>query len=58
MKDSLHIAEPVALVRTRGVHRFEVISPKLKRRLTFYRQELVLLPTPVISSHRARVLER
>lgn len=38
MEDSLHIAEPVALVRPRGAHRFEAFSPKLKRRLTFYRR--------------------
>lgn len=38
MEDSMHIAEPVALVRPRGAHRFEAFSPKLKRRLTFYRR--------------------
>lgn len=38
MEESLHIAEPVALVRPRGAHRFEAFSPKLKRRLTFYRR--------------------
>ncbi|KJK05303.1 hypothetical protein UB46_43235 [Burkholderiaceae bacterium 16] len=38
MEDSLHIVEPVALVRPRGAHRFEAFSPKLKRRLTFYRR--------------------
>lgn len=38
MDDSLHIVEPVALVRPRGAHRFEAFSPKLKRRLTFYRR--------------------
>ncbi|QUN32281.1 hypothetical protein KB879_31630 (plasmid) [Cupriavidus sp. KK10] len=35
---SLQLAEPVALVRPRGAHRFEAFSPKLKRRLTFYRR--------------------
>jgi hypothetical protein len=36
MEDSLHIAEPVALVRPRGAHRYEGFSPKLSRRLTLY----------------------
>src|SRR5260370_5823487 len=39
MKDSLHIAEPVALARPRGAHRFEAFSPKLGRRLTLYRRD-------------------
>jgi hypothetical protein len=41
MGNSLHIAEPVALARPRGAHRFEGFSPKLARRLTFYRRDLL-----------------
>jgi len=41
MENSLHIAEPVALVRPRGAHRFEGFSPKLARPLTFYRRGLL-----------------
>jgi len=41
MENSLHIAEPVALVRPRGAHRFEGFSPKLARRLTFYKRGLL-----------------
>ncbi|TAM16922.1 MAG: hypothetical protein EPN65_12905 [Pandoraea sp.] len=41
MENSLRIAEPVALARPRGAHRFEAFSPKLARRLTFYRRALV-----------------
>ena len=41
MENSLHIAEPVALARPRGAHRFEGFSPKLARRLTFYRRDLL-----------------
>lgn len=41
MEDSLRIAEPVALARPRGAHRFEAFSPKLGRRVTFYRRPLV-----------------
>lgn len=41
MEDSLRIAEPVALARPRGAHRFEAFSPKLARRMTFYRRVLV-----------------
>ncbi len=41
MENSLHIAEPVALVRPRRAHRFEGFSPKLARRLTFYRRGLL-----------------
>ncbi|GJH02857.1 hypothetical protein [Paraburkholderia terrae] len=41
MDDSLHMRQPVALARTRGAHRFEVFSPKLKRRLTFDRRRAV-----------------
>jgi hypothetical protein len=38
MDNSLHMMRPGALARTRGAHRFEVFSPKLKRRLTFDRR--------------------
>jgi hypothetical protein len=41
MENSLHIAEPVALARPRGAHRFEAFSLKLARRLTFYRRPLL-----------------
>ncbi|WP_434667283.1 hypothetical protein P5W99_38675 [Paraburkholderia sp. A3BS-1L] len=33
-----HLTQPVALARARGAHRFEVFSPKLKRRLTLDRR--------------------
>ena len=36
MENSLRIAEPVALARSRGAHRYEAFSPKLSRRLTLY----------------------
>jgi hypothetical protein len=38
MENSLHISKPIAVARPRNAHRFEVFSPKLKRRLTFYRR--------------------
>jgi hypothetical protein len=38
MEKSLHIAGPVAIARPRGAHRFEAFSPKLARRMTFYRR--------------------
>lgn len=38
MEKSLHIRQPLALARPRGAHRLEVFSPKLNRRLTFYRR--------------------
>src|SRR5260370_6955540 len=38
MDDSLDMMQRVGLARTRGAHRFEVFSPKLKRRLTFDRR--------------------
>jgi hypothetical protein len=41
MEDYLHIAEPVALARPRGAHRFEAFSPKLARRMTFYRRPML-----------------
>lgn len=41
MENSLLIAEPVALARPRGAHRFEAFSPKLARRVTFYRRPLL-----------------
>ncbi|KVN30527.1 hypothetical protein [Burkholderia ubonensis] len=37
MEDSASIA-PVAIVRPHGAHRFEAFSPKLARRVTFYRR--------------------
>ncbi|MGU7778618.1 hypothetical protein [Burkholderia sp. PU8-34] len=36
MEDSLHIAEPVALVGTHGAHGMEAFDSKLMRRLTLY----------------------
>jgi hypothetical protein len=41
MEKPLHFAEPVALARPRGAHRFEGFSPKLTRRMTFYRRTLL-----------------
>ncbi|MBC8642032.1 hypothetical protein IAG25_35050 [Caballeronia sp. EK] len=41
MENSLHIVEPLPAVRPKGAHRFEVFSPKLARRLTFFRRALV-----------------
>lgn len=41
MDDSLRIAEPIALARPRGAHRFEALSPKLARRVRFYRRALL-----------------
>ncbi|MGF6905158.1 hypothetical protein [Paraburkholderia sp. GAS348] len=41
MENPLQIAEPVALARPRGAHRFEAFSPKLTRRMTFYRCALL-----------------
>ncbi|WP_242681799.1 hypothetical protein [Paraburkholderia hospita] len=41
MEDSLHIAEPIALARPRGAHRFEAFSPKLARRVMYYRRPLL-----------------
>jgi hypothetical protein len=38
MEKSPHIAEPVAIARPRGAHRFEAFSAKLARRMTFYRR--------------------
>ncbi len=43
MENPLYIAEPVALARPRGAHRFEAFSPKLARRMTFYRRAVVEL---------------
>ncbi|WP_174931400.1 hypothetical protein [Burkholderia lata] len=37
MEDSSSIA-PVAIVRPCGTHRFEAFSPRLARRITFYRR--------------------
>jgi hypothetical protein len=41
MENSLHIQAPIALARPRGAHRLEAFSPKLARRLTFYRRALL-----------------
>jgi hypothetical protein len=41
MENSLHIAKPLPAARPKGAHRFELFSPKLARRLTFFRQTLV-----------------
>ncbi|RDJ98097.1 hypothetical protein [Paraburkholderia lacunae] len=41
MADTLRVAEPIALVRPRGAHRFEAFSPKLARRVMFYRRPLL-----------------
>src|SRR5215469_5578732 len=41
MYDSAYMTRPIALARTRGAHRFEVFSLKLKRRLTFDRRGAV-----------------
>lgn len=38
MEQPLHFPTPIAIARPRGAHRFEVFSPKLKRRLTFYQR--------------------
>src|SRR5271168_4144636 len=38
MEDSLSSVAPVALPRPRGAHRFEAFSPKLDRRVMFYRR--------------------
>jgi hypothetical protein len=38
MEDSLSSVAPVALARPRGAHRFEAFSPKLDRRVMFYRR--------------------
>jgi hypothetical protein len=39
--NNLHISEPVTISRPRGAHRFEAFSPKLARRVTFYRRALL-----------------
>jgi hypothetical protein len=41
MADILHVTKPVALGRPRGAHRFEAFSPKLARRVMFYRRALL-----------------
>ncbi|ADG20637.1 hypothetical protein HDG35_006903 [Paraburkholderia sp. JPY681] len=38
MADTLLIAHPIPLGRPRGAHRFEAFSPKLERRVMFYRR--------------------
>ncbi|MDR6496803.1 hypothetical protein J2797_006735 [Paraburkholderia terricola] len=41
MADTLQATGPVALCRPRGAHRFEAFSPKLARRVMFYRRALL-----------------
>lgn len=41
MENSPLFTEPVPLARPAGAHRFEAFSPKLGRRLTFYRRALL-----------------
>jgi hypothetical protein len=41
MADTLQVTGPVALCRPRGAHRFEAFSPKLARRVMFYRRALL-----------------
>lgn len=41
MEDSRPIAVPIPLARPRGAHRFEAFSPKLARRVMFYRRSLL-----------------
>ncbi|WP_128598684.1 hypothetical protein [Paraburkholderia kirstenboschensis] len=41
MADTLHATRPVAIGRPRGAHRFEAFSPKLARRVMFYRRALL-----------------
>ncbi|WP_347237583.1 hypothetical protein [Paraburkholderia sp. BL17N1] len=41
MADTLQVTRPIALARPRGAHRFEAFSPKLARRVMFYRRALL-----------------
>ena len=41
MENFPQFTEPVALARPPGAHRLEAFSPKLGRRLTFYRRALL-----------------
>ncbi|MFM0572890.1 hypothetical protein PQQ88_31940 [Paraburkholderia caledonica] len=41
MADTLHVTWPIALARPRGAHRFKAFSPKLARRVMFYRRALL-----------------
>ncbi|MFB9127096.1 hypothetical protein E2553_40070 [Paraburkholderia dipogonis] len=41
MADTLQVTRPIALGRPRGAHRFEAFSPKLARRVMFYRRALL-----------------
>ncbi|CAE6813140.1 hypothetical protein R75465_05488 [Paraburkholderia aspalathi] len=43
MADTFQATEPMALSRPRGAHRFEAFSPKLARRVMFYRRALLEL---------------
>jgi hypothetical protein len=39
--DTLHVTKPVALGHPRGAHRFEAFSPKLARRVNYYRRAVL-----------------
>ena len=41
MADTVQVTRPIALERPRGAHRFEAFSPKLARRVMFYRRALL-----------------
>jgi hypothetical protein len=41
MERSLRLTASGGTTRPRGAHRFEVFSPKLSRRLTFYRRPML-----------------
>ncbi|MCY1231857.1 hypothetical protein D9M68_571850 [compost metagenome] len=41
MEDSLSLAGPITFARPRGAHRFEAFSPKLARRVMFYKRPAV-----------------
>ncbi|RZF24505.1 hypothetical protein EVC45_38505 [Paraburkholderia sp. UYCP14C] len=43
MESSISQVKPIALVRPPGAHRIEAFSPKLRRRITFYRRFLLEL---------------
>ncbi|MFM0415849.1 hypothetical protein [Paraburkholderia aromaticivorans] len=43
MADTVQACKPIALGRPRGAHRFEGFSPKLARRVMFYRRALLEL---------------
>jgi hypothetical protein len=43
MADTFHATKAIALGRPRGAHRFGAFSPKLARRVMFYRRALLEL---------------